>query len=497
MQDLNKKMARGAAWMGLLRICVRGIGFVSTIILARLLLPEDFGIIAMAMSLIAFLELATAFSFEVPLIQKQDAGRAHFDSAWTMNVLFYSGLTVLLLLLAEPAAAFYNEPRLTTVIYVMAAGFLLRGFNNIGVVYFQKELDFRKDFILMLSRKVVGFLVTIPLAFMLQSYWAMIAGMVVGNAFGVLLSYAMHPYRPRFSLKASGELFNFSKWLLLNNFVNFMRNRSPDFIVGRIAGTSALGYYTVSYEIGTLPTTELVAPINRVVFPGYSKLAGDLAALRQSYLDVLRAVAVFALPAAFGLSAVAEPLIAVALGSKWLEAGPIVAVFALYGGINAIQTNTGSVFNARAKPYMITYIGTLNIAILVALSISLVLEYGVIGIAYAFLATSVLTAPVTYYYVCREVQLPLTKLIGTLFAPMMCSALMYLATKALIVQLAPGMHPAGLLAVLIPAGAALYGVMMVGIWYLGGRPHNVEYRVLLLLYRKLWRSTDRGETKLG
>ena len=189
MRELNKKMARGAVWMALLRFTVRSIGLISTMILARLLVPADFGLVAMATSIMAFLELATAFRFDIPLIQNQNAEDRHFDTAWTLNALFGVGLTVLLLILAYPAAEFFREDRLFAVINVLAFGFLITGFENIGVVNFRKQLDFRKDFVLLLAKKLVGFCVTIPLAFALRSYWALVAGIVVGNAIGVAITY--------------------------------------------------------------------------------------------------------------------------------------------------------------------------------------------------------------------------------------------------------------------------------------------------------------------
>src|SRR5690606_13728600 len=121
---------------------------------------------------------------------------------------------------------------------------------------------------------------------------------------------------PRLSLAAAGEVLNFSKWLILNNAISFLRTRSPDFVIGRLAGSTALGMFTVAYEISTLPTTELVAPINRAVFPGYSRISNDLKLLRQSYLDVVGVIALFALPAALGISAISAPLVDFALGSK-------------------------------------------------------------------------------------------------------------------------------------------------------------------------------------
>src|SRR5690606_37739254 len=123
-----------------------------------------------------------------------------------------------------------------------------------------------------------------------------------------------------FCVEEASEMLNFSKWLIFNNAINFLRTRSPDFVIGRMSGPAGLGLFTVAYEISTLPTSELVAPINRVVFPGYSKLSKNIVLLGESYLNVLAVIAFFALPAGFGISAIAAPLVNVVLGSKWIEA---------------------------------------------------------------------------------------------------------------------------------------------------------------------------------
>ena len=134
MTDLQRRMAAGAAWMILFRLTERSIGFISTLILARLLVPDDFGLVAMATSILAALELLGAFSFDMALIQNQAATRKHYDTAWTFEVLFGVIKCALLLALSVPAAAFYGEPRITAVMQVLALCTLLQGFDNIGVV---------------------------------------------------------------------------------------------------------------------------------------------------------------------------------------------------------------------------------------------------------------------------------------------------------------------------------------------------------------------------
>ena len=268
-------MARGAVWMLLLTFVDRSVGLVSTLILARLLVPADFGIVAMAWSFIFIAELLAAFGFDVALIHKQDATRRHFDTAWTMNVSLGAAIVILMMVAARPVSIFYAQPAVFWVICALAWSPLIAGFENIGVVAFRKDLDFRKEFAYQIIRRLVGFAVTVPLAFLLRNYWALVAGTLAARLAGTGASYFVHPYRPRFSLAEFASLFRFSRWLLLNNIVGFLKERSSDFVIGRLNGPAALGVYNVSYEVASMPTTALSAPINRALLPGFARIAGD------------------------------------------------------------------------------------------------------------------------------------------------------------------------------------------------------------------------------
>ena len=344
MHSINRKMAKGASWMVLMRFAERGLGLISTIILARLLLPADFGLIAMAMSIIAILELLSEFGFDWALIQNQSAERRHYDTAWTFNLLFGLSVASLLVLIAQLAAQFYNESRLEIVIYALALGTVIRGIENIGVVDFRKHMEFNREFYFLFGKKLITFCVTVPAAFMLRNYWALVIGSLVGRLAGVALSYLMHAYRPRLSLAARHELFHFSKWLFINNILTFARIRSADFVIGRITGTQSLGLFSVAYELANLPTSELIAPINRAVFSGYAKMSGELAVLSRGFLNVMSVIALFALPAGAGVAATADLIVGVFLGENWLAAVPLIQLLAVFGIMSAMQTNTAYVY---------------------------------------------------------------------------------------------------------------------------------------------------------
>ena len=166
---IKGQMARGIAWMTAARLGVRSLGLVSTMILARLLLPEDFGLVALAMSVVALLDTINQFGFETPLIQRRDATRDDFDSAWTLNILLAGVVVAGIVLLAPLAAGFFKEPRVEAILYWIAVGNFFLAFQNIGVVQFRKQLNFRRDFALQVVQKAAMLAVTIPLAFWLRS----------------------------------------------------------------------------------------------------------------------------------------------------------------------------------------------------------------------------------------------------------------------------------------------------------------------------------------
>jgi lipopolysaccharide exporter len=492
MSDLNRKMAKGAAWLVLFRLTERGIGFVSTLILARLLVPADFGLVAMATSMLAALELLGAFSFDLALIQNQKAERRHYDTAWTFAVAFGVFKAVMLCLLAAPAAAFFAEPRIESLMYVLALCTLVAGFDNIGIVAFQKDLQLHKEFWLGLTRKLVGFAVTVTLAFWLRNYWALIAGILATRVTALVLSYAVHPFRPRLSWAGAGELFGFSKWLLLNNFLIFINNRGTDFVIGKLSGARALGLYSVSYEIANLPTTELVWPISRAIFPGYSRIAHDRPLLGRTFLQVIGLVALLTIPAGALIGLAAESFVLVLLGPKWVDTIALIQVLAVFGIVRSLHGPTGSVYVAIGRPRVVAGLQAVQLGLAIGMMLLLVPRLGVIGAAWAMLAGALVAAMLNYAMALRELHLRLAQLAAVLWRPTL-GALVMAASVASVGSLRYGVESTFGDSVFRLASQVLVGVLtyvgtVLAAWWLCRRPAGAESQVLGVLGERFgWR----------
>ena len=344
------RMVTGALWMVLFKFLERSLGLISTLILARLLLPRDFGIVAMGTSLIALTELFSAFGVDSALIQRRDVTVEHYNTAWTFNVMAGCLVGLLMAAVAIPASQFYREPRLVLVIIALGASSVIQGLENVGVVNFRRDLQFDREFRYMLTKKLIGFVIAIPLAFLLRNFWALVIGTLLSRLVILANSYIAHPFRPKFSMAASHDLMHFSKWMVASNLVSFLRERPAEFIIGRTSGPQTLGIFSIATQVASMPSTELVAPINRALLPAYSRLANDPAALGRQYISVMGVISLLAVPAVAGLAATAPFVILLVLGPKWRDAISVLEVLAFYGVTQVLQTNAYSAFLALGKP---------------------------------------------------------------------------------------------------------------------------------------------------
>ncbi|MFO1217468.1 MAG: lipopolysaccharide biosynthesis protein [Burkholderiaceae bacterium] len=477
--EFQGRMARGAVWMVLFKFVERGLGLLSTLILVRLLAPSDFGVIAMATSFIAMAELLGAMGFDVALIQQSGATRDHYDTAWTCNLALGLTITLLMLGLASPISTFYQRPDLFWVVVALSFGPLIGAFENVGVVAFRKELDFRKEFNYQVSRKFLGFLVVVPLAFSLRSYWALVAGILCTKAAGTIISYVIQPFRPRLSLARARELFHFSRWLLANNVVGFFKERSSDFFIGRVGGADSLGIYNVAFELANLPTTEISAPINRALLPGFAKLQSP-ADVEAAYVNAVGLLALLALPLIACLYALAPYIVALILGPKWMAAVPLIEVLAFNGLLLLFQSSMTSVLFARGHPGLVTTANAIYAALLVAGLMWLVYaerSLGVVGAAWAALCASLLTTPLFLYYLWRKLKIAPILFVKAVRRPTLGAAAVVIVLHLALPEYQTAMST--LVSVLHlawagPLGLAIYASVVMFMWHLAGRPAGAE-----------------------
>ena len=470
--------------MVVFKLLDRSIGIVSMVILARLLVPADFGLVTMATAIIAIIELLSAFNFDMALIQGQQATRAPYDTAWTLNVVMAAVCALLVAAAAFPAGAFYGDSRLGPIMLWLALATWIRGFENVGVVAFRKELELNREFQLLLTKRIGVFLATISIALATRTYWALVLGTLAGSVSGVVLSYLFHPFRPRFDLTARGELLHFSKWIVFNNVINTFATRAADLVIGKSLGPGPLGLFNLAYEISHLPSTELSAPINRAVYPGYAKVASDQSRLTAQFLDVLGLTALLTTPVAFGIASIAPLLVPLLLGAAWREAVPLIEILALSGLLVSLRSNAGYVFLALGRAELLTVIAGVRFAVVVPALVVGTIYFGVKGAAWTIFGVSIVMLPVVDYFMHRVLRIRWAEQGRVLWRPAVAALGMALLVREYLAWTEHGFAASN--AVLALASAVVLGiasyVSFTGLlWAVSGFPRSAEARVATAL----------------
>jgi lipopolysaccharide exporter len=453
----------------------RLVGVISTIILARLLLPEDFGIIAMASVAIALADVLLDFGVNVALIRNPNVTQAHYNTAWTIRLIQASIATTALILAAPFAADYFNDDRVRPVLRVLAFSLLLAATENIGLIAFQKNLQFGAEFRFLFIRRIAGFFIAILLAWFLRSYWALVIGAMTGRVFGVWLSYVLHPMRPRLSLEKFQDVFTVSQWMLIRGLGTYVQGNLHRILVARWSSATVMGAYTLADEISAIPTIELLAPLNRVLFPALSKVQDNLEELKRLLLLAQSVQTLVAIPAAVGLALVAEDAVRVLLGEKWLLAVPFVQILALGSIGSSLTTSGGYVMLVLGKIRYLAFITWTQVSLFVA--IASFLPEQPLAIAWLRLGLGVSGILLTFWMLIRV--LPILKLHEVFRAsvrPLAAACVM-----AAVITLLPfpiDFPLAVTLAVKVTLGALIYVGAVLGIWRLAGRPSGPESYLL-------------------
>lgn len=471
-----RHMASGSAWMIAMRWSMRGIGVVSTVILARLLAPEDFGIIAMAMLMVGLIEILAETGLQAALIRTPGVERALYDTAWTLTVLQGIALCALILALAPLAALYFDEPRASAVLYVLALRPLINGLKNIGTVAFLKELDFARDFRFGVYQKLTAFVITIVLAFLLRNYWALAYGIIASTAAGVVLSYTMHPYRPRWCLARVRQLYGFSFNMLAQAISYFLNSKIDEIVVGGNFGTETMGHYHIAADVGTSPTYELTEPMTRSLFPVYARLSGQPGELSAAYLHALSAIAVLACASGAGIYAIAEPLVLILLGEKWLDAAPLMSWLALAMAMMVIGNTAFAVLNATGGERLALQLTWLRTAVLVGVLAPV--AYGVSVEAVAAARFGIMAVFVPVFLVCTARLLGLSPLAPLQATWRPAAAAVLMATALQFLPSGTAAHAAPQLILEIGVGALVFTGSLIGLWLLAGRPDGFERTAL-------------------
>ncbi|MBL8782174.1 MAG: lipopolysaccharide biosynthesis protein [Alphaproteobacteria bacterium] len=330
------RVAAGTALFITMRWCFRLIGLVSTVILARVLVPEDFGIFAIAASYITLIEGLTDLSVRSSVIRHGGEDRSFLDTVFTVQLLRSLLVCAVVLATSLIVPALVEDDRIGPVIWCLALNTLWSGVLSPRMALFERELDFRRELLMQFVGKILSTIAAITVALIYETYWALIVGSLVGSLSRVTTSYILAPFWPRLGLQQWRKLFNFAGWVSAATTVDTLGHQFDSIIIGGFLDVRSAGIYRVGSEFAALPLGEFLPVLSRTLFPGLLKFKDDIPKLRQNTLDAVEMICTLALPIAVGFAFVAPEVVRILYGDKWIAAIPIVQAVSLCVGIEAL-----------------------------------------------------------------------------------------------------------------------------------------------------------------
>lgn len=375
----------------------KAVVFVTTLILARLLVPADFGLVAGGLALLAYLEVALDLGVGSTLVYEQEKGiTRRVQTAFTINLVVAATLTTVMMLAAPAVAAFLRTPDAVALYRVLSLSLLFRGIGQVQIAIMQRDLDFRRRTAVDVARAIVRAAVSIPLALTGFGAWALVWGVISGELTSSVLAWRLTRFRPTLALdrEALRPLLGFGMTVLTTRLVAEISANSDYLIVGRRLGPTELGYYSIAWRLPELLIDSVLWVFSSVAFPVYAQARERGAeTFKQAMLQALRYVTLFSFPVGVGLAIVSRDAILVLFSEQWMPAAPIMAIVALTMAIVSVGYASGDLYPAMGRPGLVLKLD-LALAVPIVACFWLAAPYGITAVALVHLVAVLVYAPV-------------------------------------------------------------------------------------------------------
>ncbi|HET7217825.1 MAG TPA: lipopolysaccharide biosynthesis protein [Vicinamibacterales bacterium] len=407
--SLQHRALRSGVWVGVSSIGIVVLSFLRGIIMARLLTPEIFGLMAVSLMATRLIEIFTETGFGAALIHRQQRFEDARDTAFTMMVLRGVGLATISFVIAPFVAAFYKEPVVESIVRVVGISFILTGCQNINTVALQKDLNFKRLTYLELTNAILGFAVAVGFAWWLRSVWALVYTQIATAAINAVMSFVIVPERVRlrFDWAIAKELYGYGRFITGLAIVVFFTRELDNAVIGKLIGVELLGYYVAAYTLANIPSTYLAQIVTKVLFPVFSTLQNDLAKLRTEYSRGIRLITAVAVPASVSMMVLAPEIVRALYGAKWAQAAVPLRILAIFGCFRALWMLNGYLYNAIGRPYIDFYLSLSRLVVMAALLFPLTMWYGIAGAAVAVTLPMAAQFAVGVYLSRRLIKAPI------------------------------------------------------------------------------------------
>jgi PST family polysaccharide transporter len=349
--SLTKQVREGVAWITGARACAQIVEFTIGVVLARILAPEDFGLLEMISVLTGFLALFGELGFGAALIQREHVTEEHVSTVFWLNVITGAFLAALLLVTAPLIARLYGDARLRPLASVVAVIFLMTPLNMVQSAMLERVMNFKLVALAEVASVAVSSTLAVVLALRGLGTWSLVAKSMAFSLTTTLVLWAFSSWRPRFlfSRSAVKDLLGFSGNLVGFMAINYWARKADDLLIGWRMGPAQLGIYGRAYSMMMMPISEVSSVLGKVLFPALSRMAGDKPRTKQLYLRCVSIIAFVTFPIMALIFGSAESLILAVYGPKWQAVAPVVRVFCVVGAFQSLGTTVGWIYQSQGR----------------------------------------------------------------------------------------------------------------------------------------------------
>ncbi|MDG6078814.1 lipopolysaccharide biosynthesis protein [Erythrobacter litoralis] len=479
--NLGKRAFAGAVLLGVGRMLTRISTLISLVILARLLTPADYGLVALAFTVVTLIQAVFDTKDGAALIVRQDLDRAHLDTVFTIQLLRGSAMAAILFLTAEPLAGLLGSARLYDVLRALALMPLLDALRNPGLVVYSRNLDFRREVVRDVIAAAIATGLGIAVAFWLRNYWALVVISLATSGLQSLVSYWRVPYRPRFGTKDWRHFVSFGGWLAAERFAAEANTVAPRLMLWIFTTPAILGLFTIARDLQSIPMNEMLEPVRRTLLPSFSALKHSPEAMRAAFRKAQGVIGGFVLPAGIGIAVLALEIIRTLVGRDWLDAAIVLQILA---PAMAFKVATGPVGNVaialghlRANFWRSLLIAVATYPVL-WLTIA---EYGLAGAAIGMALLALLRIVLNAFLIRHLLSAPLLGIVRNNWRAILASGIMGVCITALpgrVERFTTSFESAVLLAYKVPIGVLVYFLSVFVLWHISGKPDGFEKTLL-------------------
>lgn len=423
--NLKKQATIGILWAGISQFSTQFFRFAVTIILARLLFPEDFGLIGLAAIFIGVVTTVNELGLSAAIIQRKEINESHLSTSFWVSVILGIALCILTIVVSPFVADFFQEKSIEPILVTLSFVFIIVSFAVVPEALLVKNLNFKKIALVEVGAEISAGSIAIILAFSGFGVWSLVWRMLLGNFIRVILLGIIYPWRPsiHFSYKSFQELFGFSINVTGSQVLNYAQANVDYLIIGKFLGALSLGYYTIAYQLITFPLKRISWVITRVTFPAFSLIQENDEKLREGYLKVIRYISLVTFPMIAGLFMVSPEFVVLVLGEKWSPAVLPLQILCIAGAVRSVATTTGSILLPKGRAD-IGFKWNLITLILLTIGVLMGVSYGIVGVAIAVTVIVIFMYTIIQIITNRLIGLDSISYLGAIYPATMGSILM-------------------------------------------------------------------------